>query len=118
MERRGASQGFRVKTESVRRLSNFNFQWAKTLYEDNLRNYCILFYIFQGLKMSLVICSKTKENSYQGRPGFLGIQYIGVFNFRYTLFLCLKLGIKYSLTTNFGYKVYRGFLNFGILHDF
>ena len=51
MERRGASQGFRVKTESVRRLSNFNFQWAKTLYEDNLRNYCILFYIFQGLKM-------------------------------------------------------------------
>ena len=42
----------------------------------------------------------------QGRPGFLGIQYIGVFNFRYTLFLCLKLGIKYSLTTNFGYIKY------------
>ena len=68
--------------------------------------------------MLLVICGNTKENSYQGRPGFLGIQYIGEFNFRNTLFLCLKLGIKYSLTTNFGYKVYRGFLNFGILHDF
>ena len=39
----------------------------------------------------------------QGRPGFLGIQYIGVFNFRYTVFLCLKLGIKYSLSINFGY---------------
>ena len=25
----------RVKTESVRKLSNFNFQWAKTLYQDN-----------------------------------------------------------------------------------
>ena len=35
--------------------------------------------------------------------GFLGIQYIGVFNFRYTVFLCLKLGIKYSLSINFGY---------------
>ena len=36
----------------------------------------------------------------------------------YTTFLCLKLGIKYSLTINFGYKPYRGFLNFGILHHF
>ena len=45
--------------------------------------------------MQLFICSNTKENSYQGRPGCLGIQYIGEFNFRYTLFLCLKLGIKY-----------------------
>ena len=33
-------------------------------------------------------------------------------------FYALKLGIKYSLITNFGYKVYRGFLNFGILHEF
>ena len=32
----------------------------------------------------------------QGRPGFWGIQYIWVFNFRYTVFLCLKLGIKYT----------------------
>ena len=45
----------------------------------------------------------------QGRPGLLGIQYIGVSNFRYTVFLCLKLGIEYSLMTNFGYKVYRFF---------
>ena len=54
----------------------------------------------------------------QGRPGFWGIQYIGVLNFRYTVLLCLKLGIEYSLTTNFGSKVYRVFLNFGILHKF
>ena len=57
----------------------------------------------------------------QGRPGLLGIQYIGVSNFRYTVFLCLKLGIEYSLMTNFGYKVYRFFfffINFGILHEF
>ena len=31
----------------------------------------------------------------------------------------LKIGyIKYSLTTNFGYKVYRGFLNLVFLHEF
>ena len=56
-------------------------------------------------------------NKSQGRPGFLGIQYIWIFNFRYTVFLCLQLG-KYSLTTNFGYKVYRVFLNLSILHEF
>ena len=54
----------------------------------------------------------------EGRPGFLGIQYIRVFNFRYTVFLCLKFGMKYSLTNNFGCKVYCVFLNFGILHEF
>ena len=51
----------------------------------------------------------TREPLYKS----LGIQYIGVFNFRYTVYLCLKLGIKYSLVTKFGYKVYSGFLNFG-----
>ena len=56
-------------------------------------------------------CTHTTN---QGQPGFGGIQYIGVF----TVFLCLQLGIKYSFTTNFGYKVYRVFLNFGILHKF
>ena len=31
------------------------------------------------------------------------MQYIGLFNFRYTVFLCLKSGIKYSLSINYGY---------------
>ena len=26
------------KTESIRKLSNFNFQWTKTLYQNNLNN--------------------------------------------------------------------------------
>ena len=46
----------------------------------------------------------------QGWPGFLGIQYIWVFYLRYRVFLCLKLGIKYSLAINYGYKVCRAFL--------
>ena len=54
----------------------------------------------------------------QGWPRLLGIQYIGVFNMRYTVFLQLKLGINYLLTNNFGYKVYHGFLNVRISHEF
>ena len=50
----------------------------------------------------------------QGLPRLSGIQYIGVFNMRYTVFLWLKLGINYLLTNNFGYKVYHGFLNFAM----
>ena len=26
------------KTESIRKLSNFNFRWTKTLYQNNLNN--------------------------------------------------------------------------------
>ena len=39
------------KTESIRKLSNFNFQWTKTLYRNNLKQYHILFYIFIGLQI-------------------------------------------------------------------
>ena len=47
-----------------------------------------------------------------------GIQYIGVFNFRYTVFLCLTLGIKYLLMLNFWYEGDHDFLNCDILHSF
>ena len=30
------------------KLSNFNFQWTKTLYQNNLNNMAFFFYIFQG----------------------------------------------------------------------
>ena len=51
-----------IKTESTRKLSICNFQWTKTLYQNNLKNIAFFFYSFQGLKMSLVICNNTKEN--------------------------------------------------------
>ena len=37
------------KTESTRKLSNFNFQWAKTLYQNNYLNNIVLFFtLFKG----------------------------------------------------------------------
>ena len=44
-----------IKTESTRKLSNFNFQWTKTLYQNNLNNIALFFLHFQGLKKYLVI---------------------------------------------------------------
>ena len=37
---------FCIKTESIRKLSNFNFQWTKTLYQNNLNNITFLFFTF------------------------------------------------------------------------
>ena len=40
---------FMFTTESIRKLSNFIFQWTKTLYQNNLKNTGFFFYIFEGL---------------------------------------------------------------------
>ena len=38
----------KLKTESNRKLSNFNFQWTKTLYQNNLKNIAFFFAFFKG----------------------------------------------------------------------
>ena len=37
-----------LKVESSRKLSNFTFQWTKTLYQNNLKNITFSFTIFKG----------------------------------------------------------------------
>ena len=54
--------------------------------------------------------SNVQKYSHQDRAGFLGIQYIGVFNFRYTVLLFLKLDIKYSSRPILGIKYTVSFL--------
>ena len=40
-----------IKTESTKQLSNFNFQWIKTLYQNNLKNIVFFLTFFMGRKM-------------------------------------------------------------------
>ena len=49
------------KTDATRKLTNFNSQWTKTLFQNNLKNTAFFFYIFQGLKRYLIICNNTKD---------------------------------------------------------
>ena len=51
-----------LKTESTRKLSICNFQWTKTLYQNNLKNIAFFFTFFKGYICILVICNNTKEN--------------------------------------------------------
>ena len=37
---------WKFKTESIRKLSNFNFQWTKTLCQNNLNNISLFFLHF------------------------------------------------------------------------
>ena len=46
----GLFYSFDPKTESTRKLNKFDFQWTKTLYQNNLKHIAF-FYIFQGLKV-------------------------------------------------------------------
>ena len=39
-----------MKTEAIRKLSNFNFQWTKTLYQYNLNNIALFFRLFTGCR--------------------------------------------------------------------
>ena len=38
----------KLKTESISKLSNFNFQWTKTLYQNNLKHVEFFFTFFKG----------------------------------------------------------------------
>ena len=38
------------KTESIRKLSNFNFQWTKTVYQNNLNNIALFFTFFKDYR--------------------------------------------------------------------
>ena len=50
----------KMKTEPIRKLSNFNFQWTKTLYQSNLNNTAFKAF-FKGYRHNLlsVITPKT-----------------------------------------------------------
>ena len=39
---------FDIKTESTRKLNNFDFQWTKTLYQNNLKHIAFFFTFFKG----------------------------------------------------------------------
>ena len=54
-----------IKTESIRKLSNFNFQLTKTLYQNNLNNIAFFFAFFRGYSCNWLShdqLNNTKEN--------------------------------------------------------
>jgi len=56
-----------VKTESIRKLRNFNFQWTKTLYQNNLKHIAFFFTFFESSGCNLLSVITPKTISY-GSP--------------------------------------------------
>ena len=52
------------KTESTRKLSNFNFQWAKTLYQNNSKDIAFFFLHFSRAKDVVVICNNCHQRKF------------------------------------------------------
>ena len=48
--------------ESIWKMSNFNFQWTKTLYQNILSHIVFFFTLFKGYRCNIVICNNTKDN--------------------------------------------------------
>ena len=45
-----------VKKESIRKMSNFSFQWTKTFYQNNLNNISFFFTFFKGYRCNYYSC--------------------------------------------------------------
>ena len=41
--------GKQIKTKSIRKLSNFDFQWTKFLYKNNLNNIAVFLAFFKAI---------------------------------------------------------------------
>ena len=52
----GRCQGENFKMKFVKRLSNFNFQWTKTSYQNNSKHIAFFFALFKGYS-----CNKLYE---------------------------------------------------------
>ena len=57
----------KLKTESTRKLSNFYFQWGKTLYQNNLTNIAFFFTFFRGLRCNNKSSVVTPKKIFHGR---------------------------------------------------
>ena len=56
-----------IKTECIRKLSNFNFQGTKTLYQNNLNNIALFFTFLKAYTiMYLATCKNTKRKFLMG----------------------------------------------------
>ena len=44
-----------IKTEYIRKLSNFNFEWKKTLYQNNLNNIAFFLHFSRAIDMIIYL---------------------------------------------------------------
>ena len=49
---RSLSLKINIKMESIRKLSNFNFQWTKTLYQNNLNNTAFFLHFLKAIDIT------------------------------------------------------------------
>ena len=54
-----------IKTKSIRKSSNFNFRWTKTLYQNNLNNIAFFFTFFKGERIFVMRAREKKISNFK-----------------------------------------------------
>ena len=57
-----------IKTESVRKLKNFNFQWTKTLYQNNFNYLAFFFTLLEDYKCHKLYMKELQRKGSYGNP--------------------------------------------------
>ena len=65
-----------IKTESIRKLNNFNFQWTKTFHQNILSHITFLFTLSKGYRCnSLSVSNNTKEYFFILKPEKINLKF-------------------------------------------
>ena len=64
-----------IQTESIRKSSNFNFQWTKILYQNNLNNIAFFFTFFKGYRYNQLSVITPKTHNFSLEPRKIIIEF-------------------------------------------
>ena len=73
-----------IKKEYIRKFSNFNFEWKKTLYWNNLNNIAFFFAFFKGYRYDYLSVTTLKTKSQILKNDILHMKFS-------ELYLCFQL---------------------------
>ena len=72
-----------LRIESIRKLGNFDFQWTKTLNQNNSSHIALFFTLFKGYKYNYLFVVTAKTISYGSSTGLVKTQvkFVGKISF-------------------------------------
>ena len=88
-----------LKTESIRKLSNFYFQWTKTLYQNNFNHSAFFFTLFEGHKChKLYEITPKKRFSWESKQtNIKSFKFHKMKSYAWRFYLCFLNSLKFEI---------------------
>ena len=84
----------------IRELSDFNFQWTKTLYQNNLNNITFFFTFFKGYRCNSLSVITPKKISYEIEAEKINVKFSQMtpYTWNFQNFTCVfKILVKFDI---------------------